>query len=78
MPYKGTTVRTIGEALPPLEAPAKLKHNLADLVLIQLPGHNRWIAGRPNAPDRLGNLDMQGCLQCPTLGVGMRLSASGP
>jgi hypothetical protein len=46
VPYKGTTVRTIAEALPPLEALAKLKHNPAGLVLIQLPGHNRWIAGR--------------------------------
>jgi hypothetical protein len=46
VPYKGTTVRTIAEALPPLEALAKLKHNLAGLVLIQLPGHNHWIAGR--------------------------------
>ena len=78
VPCKGATVRTIGEALPPMEALANLKHNLADLVPIQLPGHSRWIAGRQNVPDRLGNLDMQGGLQCPTLGAGIRLSASGP
>ena len=29
-PYKGTTIRTIGEALPPLEALAKLKHKFEE------------------------------------------------
>jgi multiple sugar transport system substrate-binding protein len=29
-PYKGTTIRTVGEALPPLEALAKLKHKFEE------------------------------------------------
>ncbi|MEE8273427.1 MAG: hypothetical protein V3R88_01965, partial [Alphaproteobacteria bacterium] len=29
-PYKGTTIRTIGESLPPLEAMDKLKHKFEE------------------------------------------------
>ncbi len=35
-PYKGTTIRTIGEALPPLEAMAKLKHRFEEATGIKV------------------------------------------
>jgi hypothetical protein len=44
-PYKGTTIRTIGEALPPLEAMDKLKH-------IKNAQASRWLSRCTSIPRR--------------------------